>query len=70
MMFVGCRLRAEALGASRDSKDDGADDVSKKKRFFIDIPPPSPVPGDGSAVKTKLTKTARQPSFYKIQLQH
>lgn len=29
MFLSGCRLRAEALGASRDSKDEGGDDVSK-----------------------------------------
>lgn len=28
-LFVGCRLRAEALGASRDSKDEVGDDVSR-----------------------------------------
>uniref|UniRef100_A0A8C9XDM3 C-Jun-amino-terminal kinase-interacting protein 3 n=1 Tax=Sander lucioperca TaxID=283035 RepID=A0A8C9XDM3_SANLU len=31
------RLRAEALGASRDSKDEGGDDVSKSRRRFTRV---------------------------------
>lgn len=30
VLLLGCRLRAEALGMSRDSKDEGGDDVSEK----------------------------------------
>lgn len=32
LLLLGCRLRAEALGASRDSKDEGGDDVSETSR--------------------------------------